>query len=63
MTKKRVIVVGVLCSFGLIFWGYLQQANDLLDRDVAVVDMRNADRPTLRMNKEAADALRRVSSD
>lgn len=41
----------------------LQQANDLLDRDVAVVDMRNADRPTLRMNKEAADALRRVSSD
>ncbi len=41
----------------------LQQARDLLDRDVAVVDMRNADRPTLRMNKEAADALRRVSSN
>ena len=46
MTKKRVIVVGVLCSFGLIFWGYLQQANDFqitgqmnfvsLDHDVEV---------------------------
>lgn len=41
----------------------LQQASDLLDRDVTVVDMRNADRPTLRMNKEAADAMRRVSQN
>ncbi|WP_458790076.1 cell division protein FtsQ/DivIB [Yoonia sp. MH D7] len=41
----------------------LQQARDLLDRDVIVVDMRNAGRPTLRMNKEAADALRRASSN
>ena len=39
----------------------LHQAQDMLDRDVAVVDMRNSNRPTLRMNKEAADALRRVS--
>lgn len=38
----------------------LQQASDLLDRDVAVVDMRNADRPTVRVNKEAAGALHRA---
>lgn len=38
----------------------LQQANDLLDRDVLAVDMRNADRPTLKMNTQAAGALRRV---
>ncbi len=39
----------------------LHQARDMLDRDVAVVDMRNGDRPTLRMNKEAANAFRQVS--
>jgi cell division protein FtsQ len=39
----------------------LHQARDMLDRDVAVVDMRNGNRPTLRMNKEAADAFRRAS--
>ena len=38
----------------------LHQARDMLDRDVAVVDMRNGHRPTLRMNKEAAGAYRRV---
>ena len=38
----------------------LQQANDLLDRDVLAVDMRNPDRPTLKMNTEAAGALRRA---
>jgi len=38
----------------------LQQASDLLDRDVAVVDMRNADRPTIRVNREAAGALHRA---
>ncbi len=38
----------------------LHQARDLLDRDVAVVDMRNADRPTIRVNKEAAGALHRA---
>ncbi len=40
----------------------LDAAQDMLSRDVAVVDMRNADRPTLRMNEEAAAALRRVST-
>ncbi len=40
----------------------LNQAQDMLNRDVAVVDMRNTDRPTLRMNEEAADALRRVNT-
>ena len=40
----------------------LNDAQDMLNRDVAVVDMRNADRPTLRMNEEAADALRRVNT-
>ena len=39
----------------------LHQAQDMLERDVAVVDMRSGARPTLRMNKEATDALRRVS--
>ncbi|MEO1640280.1 MAG: cell division protein FtsQ/DivIB [Pseudomonadota bacterium] len=39
----------------------LDQAQDMLNRDVAVVDMRNADRPTLRMNAEAAAALRRIN--
>lgn len=37
----------------------LNAAQDMLSRDVAVVDMRNANRPTLRMNQEAAAALRR----
>lgn len=40
----------------------LNAAQDMLSRDVAVVDMRNTERPTLRMNEEAAAALRRVSS-
>jgi cell division protein FtsQ len=40
----------------------LNDAQDMLNRDVAVVDMRNANRPTLRMNEEAADALRRVNT-
>ena len=39
----------------------LNAAQDMLERDVAVVDMRNAARPTLRMNEEAAAALRRVN--
>ena len=39
----------------------LNDAQDMLNRDVAVVDMRNTDRPTLRMNEEAADALRRAN--
>jgi cell division protein FtsQ len=40
----------------------LNDAQDMLSRDVAIVDMRNSDRPTLRMNEEAAAALRRVNT-
>lgn len=40
----------------------LNAAQDMLSRDVAVVDMRNTERPTLRMNEEAAAAMRRVST-
>ena len=46
MTKKLVIVVGMLFGIGLAFWGYLQQANDFqvtgqmnfdgLDQDVDI---------------------------
>ncbi|SFR43369.1 cell division protein FtsQ [Yoonia tamlensis] len=39
----------------------LNAAQDMLDRDVTVVDMRNADRPTLRMNDEAVAAMRRTN--
>jgi cell division protein FtsQ len=39
----------------------LQQAQDLLARDVAVVDMRNANRPTIKMTGDATNALRRVN--
>ena len=39
----------------------LNAAQDMLERDVVVVDMRNANRPTLRMNEEAVAALRRVN--
>ncbi|KQI70793.1 cell division protein FtsQ [Loktanella sp. 5RATIMAR09] len=40
----------------------LNDAQDMLSRDVAVVDMRNTNRPTLRMNEEAAEALRRSTT-
>lgn len=39
----------------------LDAAQDMLSRDVVVVDMRNISRPTLRMNEEAATAFRRTS--
>lgn len=39
----------------------LGQTHDLLERDVAAVDMRNGQRPIVRMSAEAANALRRVS--
>ena len=39
----------------------LNGAQDMLDRDVVVVDMRNASRPTLRMNEEAVAAMRRTN--
>lgn len=41
----------------------LNDAQDLLARDISVVDLRNANRPTVRMNEEAAVALRRVTAD
>jgi cell division protein FtsQ len=41
----------------------LDQAQDLLGRDVSVVDMRIADRPTIRLNEEAVAELRRVNGD
>lgn len=39
----------------------LAQAKDLLERDVAVVDMRHPDRPTVRLNEQAVAALRQIS--
>jgi cell division protein FtsQ len=38
----------------------LQQAQDLMERDLVIVDMRNKDRPTLRMAAPAVDELRRI---
>ena len=39
----------------------LNEAQDMLNRDIAAVDMRNPDRAVLRMTSDAANALRRVS--
>ena len=39
----------------------LNQAQDLLERDVAVVDMRHPDRPTVRMNEQAVATLRQTA--
>ncbi|MFT5744224.1 MAG: cell division protein FtsQ [Paracoccaceae bacterium] len=39
----------------------LAQAQDMLERDVVIVDMRNADRPTIRLNEQAVVALRRIN--
>ena len=39
----------------------LNEAQDLLKRDVVAVDLRNPKRATLRLNQEAAAAMRRVS--
>ena len=38
----------------------LEHAQDLLARDIAVVDMRNENRPTLRMSGNAVEELRRA---
>lgn len=40
----------------------LNQSQDMLARDVAVVDMRNMHRPTLRMNTLAVEELRMIKS-
>ena len=39
----------------------LNQAQDLLERDVAVVDMRHSDRPTIRMTEQAVETLRQTA--
>jgi cell division protein FtsQ len=41
----------------------LNQAQDLLERDVAVVDMRNPTRPTLRLNEQAVANLSQINAD
>ncbi|MDG1530808.1 MAG: cell division protein FtsQ/DivIB [Paracoccaceae bacterium] len=38
----------------------LDQAQDLLNRDISVVDMRQSNRPTVRMSKTALDNLRQI---
>ncbi len=40
----------------------LDQAQDLLARDLIAVDMRNIDRPTLRMAEQAVEELRRIKA-
>lgn len=40
----------------------LNDAQDLLERDIAVVDMRHAIRPTLRLNERAMTHLRQISA-
>lgn len=40
----------------------LNQAQDLLERDVAVVDMRHPSRPTIRLNEQAVANLRQTSA-
>ena len=39
----------------------LSQAQDMLERDVAIVDMRNPDRPTVRLNEPAVTEMRRIN--
>lgn len=41
----------------------LNTAEDLLSRDFTVIDMRNADRPTIRLSAHALTALRQVQDD
>jgi len=40
----------------------LNQAQDLLERDVAVVDMRHPARPTIRLNEQAVTSLREINA-
>jgi cell division protein FtsQ len=40
----------------------LNQAQDLLERDVAVVDMRHPTRPTIRLNEQAVTSLREINA-
>ncbi len=41
----------------------LEQAQDMLSRDISVVDMRHAARPTIRLNETALAALRGVGNE
>ena len=41
----------------------LDQAHDMLERDVAVVDMRHSARPTIRMNEQAVATLRQITGE
>lgn len=41
----------------------LHQAQDLLERDVAVVDIRNRARPTVRLNENAVESLRQTGAE
>jgi cell division protein FtsQ len=41
----------------------LNQAQDLLERDVAVVDMRHPARPTIRLNEPAVANLRQINAE
>ncbi len=41
----------------------LNQAQDLLERDVAVVDMRHPSRPTIRLNEQAVANMRQISAE
>jgi cell division protein FtsQ len=41
----------------------LHQAEDLLNRDVIVIDMRNGERPVLRLTDEAISELRRLRTE
>jgi cell division protein FtsQ len=59
--EQRILLPGVGAIAALDRVVALNAAQDMLDRDVTVVDMRNADRPTLRMNEEAVAAMRRVN--
>ena len=58
---QRILLPGEdpIAAFGRIV--ALNEAQDMLKRDVLVVDMRNASRPTLRMSQEAAMAMRRAN--
>ena len=39
----------------------LDEAEEILARDIAAVDIRNEDRPTIRLTEQALVRLRRVS--
>lgn len=40
----------------------MAQTQDLLERDVSVVDMRHQDRPTIRLNEQAVADMRRINA-